>query len=129
MQHTQEGEINMDFVPDKEFHQLFDRLSKRVSLKGCRTPADVNRRLRKKEKELRFAASDNPLHRLMASNEADFYRRLVPAFGKRVIDEAHTNPNGKVALTLKHGWKKAKTLFKQVRKRLGYNRKWKRKKR
>jgi len=102
----------MDFIPDKEFHALFDRVSRRVSLKGCNTPEDVNRRLRQKEKEVRFAAGDNPLHKLTASNEADFYRRLVPAFGKRVIDEVHSHPNGKIAKKLKD--------------KLGFYRKWKR---
>jgi hypothetical protein len=119
----------MDFVPDKEFHQLFNRVSRRVELKGCRTPADVNMRLRRKAKEVSHIASDNPLAKLRASNKADFYQRLVPAFGKRVIDEAHTNPNGKIALTLKHGWKKAQILFKHIQKRLGFDRNWKRKRR
>jgi hypothetical protein len=112
----------MDFMPDKEFHRLFNRVSRRVDLKGCRTAADINRKLMQKEKQVRFSASNNPLAQVRASNEADFYQRLVPAFGKRVIDEAHTNPHGKVALTLKHGWRRAEILFKRMKKRLGFSR-------
>ena len=116
----------MDFMPDKEFHRLFLRVSRRVSFKGCRTPADVNRRLIQKAKEVMYVASDNPLERLRASYKADQYRRLVPAFGVRVVNEATSRPNGRISLTLRHGWEKAEVLFKRLEK-LGLTRKWRRK--
>lgn len=118
----------MDFVPDKEFHEIFDRVSKEVDLRGCKTPADVNRRLKQKIKQQIYAAN-NPLKKLRATNRATFLKNLIPAFAKRVIDEAHTEPRGKIALTLKHGRKKAAILFGRLQRRLGFNRKWKRKRR
>jgi hypothetical protein len=118
----------MDFMPDKEFHDLFDRKSRVVDFKGCRTEADVNGKLRQKGNTIRHRASANPLEKLKAASEADRHYRLIPAFGKRVIDEAISNPNGLIALTLKHGRKKALILYKQLKK-FGLNRKWRRKRR
>jgi len=115
-------------MPDKEFHLLFDRVSRTVDLRGCRTPADVNRRLKQKIKQQIYAA-DNPLEKIRANNKAKFLKKLIPSFGKRVIDEAHSKPEGKIALTLKYGRKKAEILFGRLQRRLGFNRKWKRRRR
>lgn len=118
----------MDFMPDKEFHEIFDRVSRIVDLKGCRTQADVIRRLKQKIKQ-QIHAANNPLAKIRATNEATFLKKLIPAFAKRVIDEAHAEPQGEIALTLKHGRKKAEILFGRLQRRLGFNRKWKRKRR
>ena len=115
-------------MTDKEFHRLFARVSRIVSFKGCRTPSDIHRRLMRKYREERHVTNGNPLERLRASNRADKIRRLVPAFGVLVIDEATSRPNGIVSQTLRFGWKKAETKFKQLREwRL--DRKYKRKRR
>jgi len=116
-------------MTDKEFHRVFKRISRIVSFKGCRTPADIHRRLMQKAKqEEMYVPNDNPLKRMQASDRADKYRRLVPAFGVRVIDEAVSRPYGAIALHLRHGREKAKVLFKQFEK-LGLTRKWRRRRR
>jgi len=43
--------IAVDFMPDKEFHELFNRISKKANLEGASTPEDINRRLKQKIKE------------------------------------------------------------------------------
>jgi hypothetical protein len=35
----------MDFMPDKEFHKIFNRISKTVDLTGAGTPEEINERL------------------------------------------------------------------------------------
>ena len=115
-------------MTDKEFHRLFQRISRIISFKGCRTGADVNRRIMQKAKQEKYIANDNPLARLQASNKADQFKRLVPAFGVRVIDDAYTRPNGRIALHLKHGREKAEVLFKRFEK-LGFTRKWRKNRR
>jgi hypothetical protein len=88
---------------------LFDRVTRKISFKGCRTPRDVNRRLMHKAKEEILVAADNPPAKFRASRRANKYKRLVPAFGVRVIDEANSRPYGRIALHLRYGHKKSQT--------------------
>ena len=104
-------------MTDKEFHRVFWRISRIVSFKGCRTPADVNGQLMDKYWEEKYVANDNPLERLRAESRANKYKRLVPAFGVRVIDEANSRRYGIIALTLRYGREKAELLFKRMKKR------------
>lgn len=110
----------MDFVPDKEFHRIFDRVSKKVDLKGAGTPREINRRLNRKIKEDRYLPRRNQLALFLARSRIPNLKRLVFAgFGRRTIDEAVANPRGKVALTLKYGREKAKDiLLRRARRRI-----------
>ena len=101
-------------MTDKEFHRVFRRISRRVSFKGCRTPADVNRRLMQKYRQEKYVQNANPLERLRAENRADKIRRLVPYLGQKVIADAHAKPHGLIAQYLRYGRDKAEAKFKQL---------------
>jgi hypothetical protein len=125
----------MDFMPDKEFHPIFDRVSRKVSLKGAGTPAEINKQLtkaikeeKKKKRMIKKAIRNGHISRSAASgwlrkisNDIKDTKQLIFAgFARRTIDEAITRPRGKVALTLRYGRKKAKDiLLERARKRIG----------
>lgn len=127
--------VLMDFMPDREFHPLFERVSKRVNLKGANSPTEINDRLfqsNKKNKEKikmineavrKGYAKAGPLarwKRKIRSDIKDTRQLIFAGFARRTIDEAITRPQGKVALTLRHGHKRAKDiLLKRARERLG----------
>lgn len=104
----------MDFMPDKEFHKLFDRISIIVDLRGAATPREINKRLNRKIKEYRYLSRKGQLASFRASRMPDFLKRLISAgFGMRTIDEAVANPRGKIALTLKYGRGKARRILRK----------------
>lgn len=125
----------MDFMPDREFHPLFERVSKRVNLKGAGSPAEINERLTKKVKKDKEKismineairegyAKSGPLSRWKrkVKNDIENTKQLIfQGFGRRTIDEAVARPTGRVALTLRYGNKKAKDiLLERARERLG----------
>ena len=114
-------EVNdMDFLADKEFHKLFDRISKIVDLKGAGTPQEINRRLNRKIKEYRYLPRKSQLAVFFARSRMPNLKKLIFAgFGRRTIDEAVANPRGKIALTLKYGREKARDILrKRARRRL-----------
>lgn len=120
----------MDSLKDKEFNEIFERISITVDLKGCRTAEDINRRLRQKIRENSYLAGPKILALLHAKNRNSFLERLIPGFSRRVIDAAIANPRGQEALTLKFGRKKAKDiLLDRERMQQGHKRKWRRKRR
>lgn len=110
----------MDFIPDKEFHKVFNRVSKKVNLKGAGTPQEINRRLNWKIKEYSHVTGKTPLAQFCAKRRISDLKKLIFAgFGRRTIDEAVANPQEKVALTLKYGRKRAKDiLLDRARRRL-----------
>lgn len=123
MQQTTAEEVkDMDYLPDYEFNEIFDRVSKKVDLRGANSPKEVNRRLNQKIKEYPPRLS---------SGWISFLRRLMFAgFGRRTIDEAVAQPYELVGLTLKFGREKARAiLHARARKRLGSLRFRKRKRR
>ena len=120
----------MESLTDKEFNELFDRVTRRVDLTGCRTPEDVNRRLKQKIQEQSYLPGPKVLALLHVTNRNSFFRNLIPGFGRRTIDAAVSRPKGIAALTLKHGRKKAKDiLLNRARRRLVSNRSSRRKRR
>ena len=121
----------MDFIPDKEFHKIFNRVSKKVDLKGAGTPQEINRRVNRKIKELSYLSGKTPLAQFRANRQISHLRNLIAAgFARRTIDEAVAKPHGIVALTLKYGREKAKDiLLDRARRRLGSLRVRKRKRR
>lgn len=121
----------MDFIPDKEFHRIFNRVSKKVNLKGAGTPQEINRRLNRKIEEYRYLSGTTPLAQFRVKRRISDLENLISAgFGRRTIDEAVAKPQGKVALTLKYGREKAKDILSaRARRRLGSLRFRKRKRR
>lgn len=111
----------MDFIPDKEFHKIFNRVSKKVNLKGAGTPQEINRRLNRKIKEYSYLTGKTPLAQFRAKRRISDLKKLIFAgFGRRTIDEAVANPRGKVAFTLKYGREKARDILSdRARRRLG----------
>ena len=110
----------MDFLPDKEFNKVFDRMSETIDLKGAGTPAEINARLNRKIQEIQYQFATNPLAQIQAESKIAPLRTLVFAgFGRRTIDEAIADQHGKIALTLKYGRQQARRILeKRSRKRL-----------
>jgi len=107
----------MDFLPDKEFHPIFDRVSRKVDLGGAGTPEEINKRLKKKIKEIKKKRLKPAKARRLIS---ELKNLIFAGFGRRAIDEAVANPRGEVALTLRYGREKAKDiLLARSRKRIG----------
>lgn len=114
--------VNIDFIPDKEFHPIFDRISEIVDLKGAFSVVEINERLEETAKDIKRSPF---LRRSRANLVGKNLIKLKDAgFGSRVIKEASENPRGKIALTLKHGREKAKKiLLERSRRRIGTTRK------
>jgi hypothetical protein len=119
-QRTAEEVTAVDFIPDKEFHKIFNRISKIVDLEGAGTPGEINERLNQKINEYRYLPGKNQLALFRARSRIPELKKLIFAgFGRRTIDEAVSNPRGKVALTLKYGREKARDiLLARARRRL-----------
>jgi regulator of extracellular matrix RemA (YlzA/DUF370 family) len=125
----------LDFMTDREFHPIFDRVSRKVHLKGAGSPAEINKRLTKKVKkdEEKIAMIDEaiiegyakagPLSRWkkkIRNDIKDTKQLIFAGFGRRTINEAIARPRERVALTLKYGRTKAKEiLLQRARERLG----------
>ena len=110
----------MDFIPDKEFHKIFNRVSKIVDLEGAGTPEEINERLNQKVAKDRYLSVKNELTLFHARGRTPKLKKLISGgFARRTIDEAIANPRGKIALTLKYGRERAKDiLLKRARRRL-----------
>ena len=110
----------MDFMPDKEFHKLFDRVTKFVDLQGAGTPRKIHERLRQKINEYRYLPRKSQLAVFFERSRMPNLKKLIFAgFGRRAIDQAVAKPHGKVALTLKYGREEARRiLLERERKRL-----------
>jgi len=101
-----------DHMPDKEFHELFDRISEKIDLKGASTPAEINQRLSGKIREYGHASGTSPFASFHVENRISRLKRLIFAgFGRRAISEAIANPHGIVALTLKYGKRRAREIL------------------
>lgn len=109
----------MDFIPDKEFHIIFNRVSRTIDLKGAGSPAEINERLMERIREIRHHYGTSPLASLQAKRKISPLKSLISgSFGRRTIDEAISDPQGQVALTLKHGNQKAKGILWERSRRL-----------
>jgi hypothetical protein len=119
--HVERQVIFVDFMPDKEFHPLFDRTSRKVNLKGCGTPAEIDERLKEKIEEYEYLRKKKRLAPRAARRRiSDLKNLMFAGFGRRTIDEAIANPRGEVALTLIYGRENAKEiLLERARKRIG----------
>ena len=110
----------MDFMTDIEFHFIFDRVSRMVSLKGCTSTNDINKRIKNKIKRYRKDLQENRGSKKTRYNLSQLKKLLHRGFGRRTINEAIADPYGKVSLTLQYGRKKAEEiLLARARKRFG----------
>ena len=109
----------MDDMPDRELNELFDRVSRKVDLRGAGTPSEINSRLRQKIDDYKHEYGTDPLSQLRAESKIAPLRTLIfRGFARRVINEAVAKPHGKISLVLKYGRKRAKRFLLKRRKRL-----------
>lgn len=96
----------MDTLPSYEFHDIFDRTSDYIDLKGKCTVKEIEKELAKARKkciDLRRNAS-NPRDRGKLKRAAIRYRILLEhGFADRTIREARNNPKGIIGMTLRYG--------------------------
>jgi hypothetical protein len=116
----------MDFLPDKEFHPIFDRVSRKVNLQGAGSPAEINRRLKLKIDGYKYLQKKKALLVFEISKKEaelgirDLKKLMFRGFGRRTIDEAIARPRGKVALTLRYGRENARRILSErSRRRIG----------
>ena len=116
----------MDFLPDREFNEIFDRVSRKVNLKGAGSSAEINRRLKLKIDGYKYLQKKKALLVFEISKKEaelgirDLKKLMFRGFGRRTIDEAIARPRGKVALTLRYGRENARDiLLERSRKRIG----------
>jgi hypothetical protein len=100
--------IRLDFVPDKEFHKIFMKISYSVDLRGAFTPEEVNARVTRESKALKFLAKEGYMKPETAYHDADNLEKLVYTagktdFGTRAISTARRHPYGVENLTLNYG--------------------------
>lgn len=127
----------MDSLTDREFMDLFDRMTVYVDLAKCKTPEDIERRMLSAIKLMRRARDrgKKPSTRKKWGGRLKLLRILgrdgVPAtskklkgktrmgFARRAVQYAEIHPRSRLSLTLKYGKKKArKILRKRLLKRL-----------
>lgn len=111
---------------DIEFHAIFDRVSRVVDLKGAYSVAEINRRLEQyflaleDERLKRIAQGRRAAKRILSNQEQTLKLLKRNRLASRVIAELIANPEGKVALTIRYGKKKAKEiLLRRTRERRG----------
>lgn len=109
----------MDSVPSYEFHRIFERISQIIDLKGKFTAEEIEKeliRVRNTCKRMSEEAETRKKRAQYNSKKVAIERLIEYGFPRRVIMEAHRNPKGKVALTLRYGHEEAKRrLLAQVR--------------
>lgn len=114
--------IRLDFIPDKEFHILFVRISATVGLRGAFTPDEVNARILREAKARKFLAERGYMSPRLAYHDADNLEKLVYTqgtdFGTRAISTARRHPYGLENLTLNYGRSKAIDILLERRTRL-----------
>ena len=113
---------SFDFMPDKEFYPIFNRISSKINLHGAGTPEEINERFRNRIKHYKEQQKVEKLPRLKKSISQ--MRNLIRSgFSRRTIDEAVSRPRGIVGLTLKYGRDDAKKiLLARARDRIGRSR-------
>lgn len=136
----------MDTIPHRQFIAMFDRMSKYIDVKGCKTPRDIERRLqrcyklmengarRAKKKSTRKKWFGRMKHirillergtRIKTALTSKRKRELgVPnirtSFPDAVIEEAIRHPYGIINYSLRYGHKDAKKKrLEHARRRLG----------
>ena len=127
----------MDTIVDRDFANIFDRVTEYIDVRGCETPEDIEYQMIRSIKYMRKFAKKAKKN----STKRKWYGRIkllgilgrdgVPAtskklkgkirmgFARRAIQYAEARPRSRVALTLQYGKEKAqKILRKRLLKRL-----------
>lgn len=120
----------MDSLTDREFMDIFDRMTEYIDLADCETPEDIERRMLSAIKLMKRARDrgKKPSTRKKWGGRIKLLRTLgrdgVPAktlkkirmgLARRAIQYAEIHPRSRLSLTLTYGKKTAKKI---LRKRL-----------
>ena len=121
----------MDSIPDRQFMDIFDRVTEYIDLKGCNTPEDIEERMRWATKFMRTIRrkakkkSTKRKWRTMLKLMYTLRREGVPAkspklkgktrvgFQTRVMEEVMLHPRRAIALTLTYGKKRALRILRE----------------
>jgi hypothetical protein len=111
-QETERQVIRLDFIPDREFHGIFMRVSAHIDLRGAFTPEEVNARILSAAKAYKSLAKSGYMSAKYAYRHAGNLEKLVYTagstnFGTRAISTARRHPYGIENLTLNYGHGKA----------------------
>ncbi len=104
----------MDTIPDREFIHIFNRTARYIDVKGAYDPRELDDRMRKIQKAMliRKHKSKTDAEKWKYHRKQKNIKKLRDhGFSRRVIEEAIADPYGKIALTLKHGFKKAEDIL------------------
>ena len=113
----------MKTIPDYEFIEIFDRVSRDVHFGRCRSPQDVKNRIKRilnlKKKGYQSAKRQSSGRKCRSEfiHLRTLYRHGI---ADRIWEEAVTNPGGIVELTLLYGRENArKIMLERERRRRG----------
>jgi hypothetical protein len=101
----------MDEMPDPEFHELFDRTTNYIDLRGKVTVNQISKELWKAREQCKslYLRAKNMYERANYRNAIAGYDNLIRyGFANRTIKEALANPRGFIANTLIYGKIEAK---------------------
>ena len=117
------GDSKMDTIPDDEFIEIFERVSRTVHFGRSRSPQDVKNRikriLRLQKKAYQTAKRQSTVKRFR-SDYVHLRTLYVHGLHGRIWDEAVKDPGGLIDLTLDYGREKAdKIMLERERKRRG----------
>jgi len=113
----------LDSIPDYEFIEIFDRVSKVVHFGRSRSLKDVKNRIKRilnLQKKAYQTAKRRSTVRKYRSDYIHLRTLYRHEFPERIWDEAVKNPGGIVDLTLDYGYDKAQQIkLERERKRRG----------
>jgi hypothetical protein len=101
----------MDSVSEREFLDIYGRLH--FSTAGIRSPREFNNRMIEEIERIRRAQEETMSERRSKNLQKGitYLKNLVNSgFAIRVFEEAYSNPNGFIALSLKYGKKEARRI-------------------
>jgi hypothetical protein len=98
-----------DWMVDKEFHPVFDRLSETVELKGAYTPDDIDQRIKQKMRAFDYRAKNPILTTHISTKKAkrskkNLQKLIDSDFGTYTVAHARRHPDGIVNLTFWNGF-------------------------
>lgn len=115
-----------DWMVDKEFHPVFDRLSETVELKGAYTPDDIDQRIKQKMRAFDYRAKNPILSTHISTKKAkrskkNLQKLIDSDFGTYTVAHARRHPDGIVNLTLHVGKDNAVKILLERKRRLRGN--------
>lgn len=110
----------MDSIPDREFLEIFNRISEIVNFGGSKNPQEVKNRIKrvlKKQRERYQAAKRRSTFRKYKRGYSHLGNLYRNGFHSRIWKEAVNNPDGYIDLVLRYGNVRARKIM-QERKRM-----------